>query len=94
VDDATRVWLYIRDDQTVRIVLHQGSVAIYGPGGAFSRQEHADVVAATMALSALECELVRDGWSLEQLTTERRSGGERRGEPREGERRRALRLVD
>jgi hypothetical protein len=40
----------------------------------------------------LEQQLVRDGWSLEQMTTERRSGADRRMAAR-SDRRRDLRLI-
>jgi hypothetical protein len=74
-------------------VLHGGTLAVYGPGDLGSRHEYADSVAAMLEHSALEKDLVADGWSLEQMTTERRSGVERRSTPRATERRRALRLV-
>ena len=90
--NTTRAWLYVRGDQSVRIVVDKGSIAVFGPGAAFRRHELADTMTAMLEHATIEQELVRDGWSLEQMTTERRSGHERRQTaPRE--RRRGLRLV-
>jgi hypothetical protein len=72
--------------------MEDGSLAVYGPGEMFRHHEYDDLVTATLAHSALEQELVRDGWSLERLTTERRSRDERRTQTR-GDRRGGLRLV-
>jgi hypothetical protein len=84
--------LYVRGEHSVRIVIEEGSLAVYGPGDLFRQHDYDDIVTATLAHATLEQELVQDGWSLEQLTTERRSGPERRAETR-GDRRRGLRLV-
>jgi hypothetical protein len=84
--------LYVRAERSVRIVMEDASLAVYGPGELFRQHDYEDVVAATLAHSTLEQELVRDGWSLEQMTTERRSRSERRTQTR-GDRRRGLRLV-
>jgi len=92
VANTTRAWLYVRGDRSVRIVMERGSIAVYGPGTSFRRHDYEDAAAATLEHSTLEQELVRDGWSLEQMTTERRSGRERRGIVAT-ERRRGLRLV-
>ena len=90
--DTTRAWLYVRGDRSVRVVMERGSLTVHGPGPSFRRHDYDDVAAATLEHSTLEQELVREGWSLEQLTTERRSGRERRGTIAV-ERRRGLRLV-
>jgi hypothetical protein len=88
---TTRAWLYVRDGQSVRIELAGGSLVISGPGDAFQHRHYGDEVAAVIEHSALEQQLVRDGWSLERMTTDRRSGVDRRARAR-GERRR-LHLV-
>ena len=76
----------------MRIVVDKGSIAVFGPGEDFRRHEFADAMTAMLEHDTIEQELVRDGWSLEQMTTERRSGLDRRqAAPRE--RRRGLRLV-
>jgi hypothetical protein len=91
-DAATRVWLYVRDGQSVRVELAEGgSLAISGPGDAFQQHDYGDDVAALIEHSAVEQQLVRDGWSLERMTTDRRTGTDRRTRTR-GERRR-LHLV-
>ncbi len=69
-----------------------GSLAVYGPGDLFRRHLYGDVAAATLEHSSIEQQLVRDGWSLERMTTERRSGADRRKSVRP-DRRRALRLI-
>lgn len=94
VAGTTRAWLYVRDDQSVRIELRNGSLAIYGPGDRFRRADFDDTVTAMLELSRLEQDLVSDRWSLEQMTTERRSGRDRRAGTRGGDRRRGnLKLV-
>jgi hypothetical protein len=89
---TTRAWLYVRGERSVRIVVEYGSLAVYGPGASFRRHEYTDAAAAMLEHSTLEQQLVRDGWSFEQLTTERRSGSERPGIVAP-DRRRGLRLV-
>ena len=91
--DTTRAWLYVRGDQSLRIVTMGGSCTVYGPGDLFRQHAYDDVAAAMLEQSRLEQELVRDGWSLERMTTERRSGADRRRSAR-SDRRRGLRLVD
>jgi hypothetical protein len=93
VPNTTRVWLYVRSTQSVRIVLNGPVLTIYGPGDLQTRHEYADSITAMLEHSAFEKDLVADGWSLEQLTTERRSGIERRSTARGADRRRDLRLV-
>ena len=70
-----------------------GSLAVYGPGEVFRHLHYDDDAAATLEHSTLEQQLVRDGWSLERMTTERRTGGDRRKAVR-ADRRRGLRLVN
>ncbi len=69
-----------------------GSLAVYGPGTLFRRHSYDDDAAAMLEHSTLEQQLVRDGWSLERMTTERRSGADRRKAGR-SDRRPGLRLV-
>jgi hypothetical protein len=69
-----------------------GSLAVYGPGELFRRQHYGDDAAATLEHSTLEQQLVGEGWSLERMTTERRTGSERRTTVR-ADRRRGLRLI-
>jgi hypothetical protein len=92
VAHSTRAWLYVRGDQSVRIVMDGGSLAVYGPGELFRRQHYDDDAAATLEHSTLEQQLVGDGWSLERMTTERRTSTDRRTTTR-ADRRRRLRLI-
>jgi hypothetical protein len=69
-----------------------GSLAVYGPGDLFRNQRYDDDAAATLEHSILEQQLVGDGWSLERMTTERRTGDDRRKTVRT-DRRRGLRLI-
>jgi hypothetical protein len=69
-----------------------GSLAVYGPGELFRHQHYDDDAAATLEHSTLEHQLVGDGWSLERMTTERRTGGDHRKAVRR-DRRRGLRLI-
>jgi hypothetical protein len=87
VAGTTRAWLYIRDQESMRVEMRDGSLTLYGPGARLRTMEFADGAAATLAHLRLEQELVGSGWSLEQMTTERRSGQERRARPRGTERR-------
>jgi hypothetical protein len=70
-----------------------GSLDVYGPGELFRHHHYDDDAVATLEHSTLEQQLVRDGWSLERMTTERRIGGDRRATVR-ADRRRGLRLVN
>ena len=66
------------------------AVALHGPGGRFSHSRLGDEMDATLYQAAVEQSLVQDGWTLEQLTTERRVTNQ----PRPVERRASsLRLV-
>jgi hypothetical protein len=93
VANTTTAWLYVRGDQSVRIVMDGGSLTVYGPGDLFSLHAYDDRAAAMLEHGNVEQQLVRDGWSLERMTTERRSGSDRRKVAR-ADRRRGLRLVE
>ncbi len=91
-NNVSRAWLYVRGPESVRIVIDGAQVAVYGPGAQFNHSEFRELMDATLHHAALELKLVRDGWTLEGLTTERRS----RDAPRSTsfpERRSPLRLV-
>lgn len=91
---TSRAWLYVRSDQTVRIVVDGGTVVVYGPGPNFSHSRFREEMDAVLHHAALEDALIRDGWTLECLTTERRAGRDRRSVRRPGQdRRRYLHLV-
>ena len=89
---ATRAWLFVRGPESVRIVVEGASVAVYGPGTRASHCTLGEAMDATLHQADLERALVFDGWSLEQLTTERRSPT-RDAAARHPERRNNLRLV-
>lgn len=88
-----RAWLYVRGSQSIRMVVEDNALLVYGPGDVFRRTEHGDLVAAMLEHSNREQDLVADGWLLEEMTTERRSGRERRAGTRGSDRRRGLKLV-
>jgi hypothetical protein len=90
VTAVSKAWLYVRADQSVRIVVDRGNVAVYGPGPDFNHSQFTEEMDAVLHHAAVEEALVREGWMLEQLTTERRSGDARRAVPRGGTRRRSL----
>jgi hypothetical protein len=91
---TTRAWLFVRGPESVRIVSDEASIAIYGPGRRFSHSRFGNDVEAALHQAAVEQALVHSGWSLERLTTERRSPHRQRILPREAERRSSsLRLV-
>lgn len=69
---STRAWLYVRGAESVRIVIDGTAVAVYGPGGRVNHSRLGDEMDATLHQAAVEQSLVHDGWTLEQLTTERR----------------------
>lgn len=95
VTAVSRAWLYVRSSESVRIVIDGGDVAVYGPGRHFSHSHFPDEMDATLQHATVEDALIRNGWILEELTTERRLGGDRRAAPRPAPERRwtALRLV-
>jgi hypothetical protein len=90
--DTTRAWLYVREALSMRVELQDGTITVYGPGEQCRRLQFTDNVDAMLELSRLEQDLVHDGWSLEQMTTERRSGQDRRTASRGSDRRR-LKLI-
>lgn len=77
----TKAWLYVKGRESVRIVVSGHSVDVYGPGADFSRSQFPEPMDAALHHAALEDSLVRSGWALEQLTTEHRSGNDRRRQP-------------
>ena len=87
---TTQAWLFVRGPESVRIVSDGESVAVYGPGARFSQSRFREELDAALHQASVEHELVRNGWSLEQLTTERRSSA---ATPFHPERRAHLRLV-
>ena len=88
----TRAWLFVRGPESVRIVIDGTGMGVYGPGGRFRQSVFPEELDAALHQATLEQELVLDGWTLEQLTTERRSASQPSvAIPRE--RRGALRLV-
>ena len=95
VTTVTRAWLYVRSCESVRIVVEGTDVAVYGPGPHFSHSRFPDEMDAVLYHGTVEDSLVRNGWTLEELQTDRRLGGNRRNALRtDGERRQgALRLV-
>jgi hypothetical protein len=83
--------LFVRGPESVRIVSDGEIVAVYGPGARFSQSRFREELDAAVHQAAVEHELVLDGWTLEGLTTERRSGSATT--PFHPERRAHLRLV-
>ena len=88
----TRAWLFVRGPESVRIVIDGTGVGVYGPGGRFRKAIFPEELDATLHQAVVEQALVLDGWTLEQLTTERRSAATP-AVPIPRERRGALRLV-
>jgi hypothetical protein len=93
VVSVSRAWLYTRSGNTVRIVIEGANVEVFGPGADFSRSQFNDEMDAVLHHTAVEDALVRAGWTLERMTTERRSGADRRAATRGDRRRKPLRLV-
>ena len=86
------LWLFVRGEESVRMMrttTPEGRVRllVYGPGNTHAVHDFADDVACIQGESALERQLVHDGYSLEQFT-DRRSGTDRRRVPRGLDRRR------
>ena len=88
---TTRAWLYVRGVESIRVVIDGASVVIYGPGGRFSHSRFGEEMDAALHQADVEHSLVLDGWTLEQLTTERRVTP---AQKRPIERRSSLRLVE
>lgn len=89
--ETTRAWLFVKGPQSIRIVVEGPSLAVYGPGRRVSHSQFGEEMDATLQQAAVERSLVRQGWTLEQLTTERR--GSDASAPPPIERRRTFRLV-
>jgi hypothetical protein len=77
----------------VRIVIEGASVEVYGPGTVVSRRTFGADMDATLHQADVEQGLVMDGWTLEQLTTERRSAYPEPPTATRSERRSTLRIV-
>lgn len=89
--ETTRAWLFVKGLHSIRIVVDGPSLAVYGPGRRVSHSQFGEVMDATVQQAAVERSLVRQGWSLEQLTTERRAS--QTSAPPAVERRRTFRIV-
>ena len=89
---TTRAWLFVRGQDSVRILLDGRSVGVYGPGDRVSHSTFPEEMDATLHQADVEQALVLAGWTLEELTTERRAAGAPPS-PRHPERRGSLRLV-
>jgi hypothetical protein len=70
---TVRAWLFVRGAETIRIVIDGTSVTVNGPGPRLDPRIFDDEMDATLFQAELERALVQDGWTLEELTTERRS---------------------
>jgi len=83
-------WLFVRGEQSVRIVRNrtQLELSIDGPGADRQRREFADEDALLQFQRSFEQRLTADGWELQSMH-ERRSGLDRRAVPRGPDRRRA-----
>ena len=90
--ETTRAWLFVKGPQSIRIVVDGPSLAVYGPGRRVSHSEFGGEIDATVQQAVVERSLVRQGWTLEQLTTERRATADASA-PLSVERRRTFRLV-
>ena len=73
VSSTTQEWLFVRRRESVRIVIDGTTMTVYGPGTRFSHSRFSEALDATLHQAAVEQALVLDGWTLEQLTTERRA---------------------
>ena len=89
---TTRAWLYVRGPESVRILIDGTSVGVYGPGNRVSHCTFSEEMDATLHQADVEQALILDGWTLEQLTTERRAARPPAAPVHTPERRR-LRLV-
>ena len=83
----------MRGDRAVRIVVDGHTVDVFGPGAEFNHSEFSEQIDAVLHHAALEDALVRGGFTLEGLISERRAGTDRRAAYRGPERRRVLRLL-
>jgi hypothetical protein len=82
------VWLFTRGPQSVRIIRAsmRGSrmnLLIEGPGPAAATLEFHDVMSCMRYQADVERHLVADGYTLERVQAERRSGQDRRRTPRD-----------
>jgi hypothetical protein len=68
-------------------------VGVYGPGALVSRRTFDEAMDATLHQADVEQALVLDGWTLEQLITERRLADRRASTTTRPERSSTLRIV-
>jgi len=66
---------------------------VYGPGALVRHRTFGEAMDATLHQADVEQALVLDGWTLEQLTTERRSAGRETSTSTRPERISTLRIV-
>ena len=85
-------WLFIRGEQSVRLVRPAEGrlLVVEGPGAERQRREFEDEASLLEFQRDLEERLASEGWEL-RATHERRSGRDRRAEPRGADRRRGPR---
>lgn len=93
--DATspKAWLYVRGNESVRVVLETSSLLVYGPGPRFSCSRFADPTGAMLHHAQLQRQLLADRFTHEPMLSDRRSGRDRRGKSRGPDRRQILKLV-
>jgi hypothetical protein len=70
---TSKAWHYVRGRDSVRIVIDGSEVMVYGPADRSSCSRFTAELDATLHQAAVEQALVLDGWTLEQMTTERRA---------------------
>lgn len=82
-------WLFLRGGESIRIVRDPRAFVLKIEGPGYEREVHAFKDEAEMAefQRAYEARLAVEGWLL-AASQERRSGGDRRGNPRGPDRRR------
>lgn len=90
---SATAWLYIKGEESVRVVLEASSLLVYGPGPRFACSRFPDAMGAMLHHAQLQRELLANGFTHEPLVTDRRSGRDRRTQSRGQDRRQILRLV-
>lgn len=81
-------WLFIRGDHSVRMLRFTDSVGgmhliVHGPGSAAMVHHSDDLVESMLYQASLGRDLLARGFQLNEATSDRRSGRERRQTPRE-----------
>jgi hypothetical protein len=71
---SATTWVYLRGDDTVRILVQGTAVTVLGPGARVRRARFPDEMDAVLYHSSVEQSLVAGGWMLDRRAIETAPG--------------------